>query len=184
MHVSMPNKFVAMINCETVKKRKQADQEILRAVKAKALINPILAKVAVAGLLATMSAVCASAPPPDCDATTALDKLDGIQASYTQCMQKSLATSAWRDCTDAESAYQDKRLNAAYKTLIAKLDPGHQATLRSDERTWLRYRDAFCAANPYGLEQPESANLGCTMQENARRASYLESLVSLAELQN
>lgn len=145
--------------------------------------RPFLAKVAVAGLLAAMSAVGASAPPT-CDAAAALDKLDGIRASYSRCMQKSLATSAWRDCTDTESAYQNKRLNAAYNALIAKLDLGHQAKLRSDERTWLRYRDAFCQAQPYGLNQPESANLGCTMQENARRASYLESLVSLAELQS
>lgn len=183
MHTPIPNRFVTMVTCNGAKERKRTHLGPSRAAKATVRMNPILAKVAVAGLLVTMSAVCASAPPT-CSATAALDKLDGIQASYTQCMQKSLATSAWRDCTGAESAYQNKRLNAAYKALIAKLDPGHQTKLRSDERTWIRYRDALCTTNPYGLEQPESANLGCTMQENAKRASYLESLVSLAELQS
>lgn len=183
MHISVPNGFVTMITCNGAEEKKRSHQPAHRPAKAKGRTNPILAKVAVAGLLATMSAVCASAQPT-CDATAALDKLDGIQASYTRCMQKSLATSAWRECTDAESAYQNRRLNAAYRALIAKLDFGHQAKLRSDERTWLRYRDALCAANPYGLEQPAPASLGCTMQENARRASYLESLLSLAELQS
>lgn len=183
MHLSLPNKFVTMGTCNGAEERNRAHQDPLRMAQEKFLAGPILAKVAVAGLLAMTSAVCASAPPA-CDPTTALDKLDGIQASYTQCIQKSSATSAWRDCTDAESAYQSKRLNAAYRTLVAKLDPGHQAKLRSDERIWIRYRDALCTTNPYGLEQPESANLGCTMQENAKRASYLESLVSLAELQS
>lgn len=184
MHISILNELVTMITCNRTKEREPAThRRHFKAARAKVLGNPILAQVAVAGLLATMSAVCVSATPA-CDATALLDKRDGIQASYTQCMQKSLATSTWRDCTDAESVYQNKRLNAAYKALIAKLDPSHQAKLRWDERTWIRYRDALCTTNPYGLEQPESANLGCTMQENARRAGYLESLIALTELQS
>lgn len=140
------------------------------------------AKAVIAGLLMAISTVCASAPLA-CDATAAINKFDGVRPSYTQCMQTSLAVSAWRDCTATESAYQNKRLNAAYKALITKLDSGHQAKLRSDERVWIQYRDALCVANPYGLEQPEPANLGCVLQEDARRASYLESLTSLAEIQ-
>lgn len=182
MHISIRNKLVATSN-----KVAEGEQVVHRgdfpAAAAKVRINAILAKIAAAGLLATISTVCVSAPLT-CDATAAIDKLDGIRASYTQCMQKTLVTSAWRDCTSAESTYQNTRLNVAYKALIAKIHANQQAKLRSDERTWIRYRDARCAANPYGMEQPQSANLGCTMQENAKRASYLESLLSLAELQS
>lgn len=180
MRISSQNKPVVVVTSNGVTEEKRAaPRRKCRSATSATRTNFIFAKIAAGGLLATISTVCVSAPPA-CDAAAAIDKFDGIRTSYTQCMQKSLATSAWQDCTSAESAYQNKRLNAAYKALILKLPPSQQTKLRSDERIWIQYRDAVCTANPYGIEQPESGNLGCTMQENARRASYLESLLSLA----
>lgn len=183
MHNSHQSNSTVMVSGNGCTAWEQAAcRQNFRASAPAARANAVLAKIAVAGLIALTSTACFSAPPV-CDATAAIDKFDGVRPSYTQCMQTSLAVSAWRGCTATESAYQNKRLNKAYKALITKLDSGHQAKLRSDERIWIQYRDALCVANPYGLEQPESANLGCVMQEDARRASYLESLTSLAEIQ-
>lgn len=50
-----------------------------------------------------------------------------------------------RDCAGREYKQADAELNAVYKQLMATLsDKEHQASLRSAQQAWLKYRDANC----------------------------------------
>jgi uncharacterized protein YecT (DUF1311 family) len=50
-----------------------------------------------------------------------------------------------RDCAGRDYKQADAELNALYKQLMATLsDKEHQASLRSAQQAWLKYRDANC----------------------------------------
>ena len=53
-------------------------------------------------------------------------------------------------CAGQDFAKADAALNAAYKTLMAKISPAGQASLRRAEQAWLGYRDAQCAFDTLG----------------------------------
>jgi uncharacterized protein YecT (DUF1311 family) len=55
------------------------------------------------------------------------------------------------DCVSKKAAAWDKRLNAAYKTLMTENDPARKASLRAAQNLWIKYRDANCAF--YGTGQ-------------------------------
>ncbi|NEX92642.1 lysozyme inhibitor LprI family protein [Caulobacter sp. 17J65-9] len=64
----------------------------------------------------------------------------------TLCGAMALATSAYaQDTRDAELASSDRALNATYQTLIRRLRPADQASLRAAQRAWIAFRDADCA---------------------------------------
>jgi uncharacterized protein YecT (DUF1311 family) len=55
------------------------------------------------------------------------------------------STVEMRDCAGKEYKQADAELNAVYKELMATLsDKEHQASLRSAQQAWLKYRDANC----------------------------------------
>ena len=82
------------------------------------------ALIVVLGLLGT-----APAPAEEAKLSPALDK----------CLDKAAGvTAAMVDCIGAETAVQDKRLNAAYKAAIAKQTPARQKQLQSVQRLWLQ----------------------------------------------
>ena len=74
------------------------------------------------------------------------------------------------DCASVEHAYQDKRLNAVYKQLMASLDAEDKRKLKAEERQWIVYRDQTCNAE----NQPETAPEGCQVETTADRATQLE----------
>ena len=50
-----------------------------------------------------------------------------------------------RDCAGKEYQKADAELNQVYKQLMASLsDRAHQASLRTAQQAWLKYRDANC----------------------------------------
>ena len=54
-------------------------------------------------------------------------------------------TAAMMDCITEEYMRQDARLNTAYKSLKAKVDPERQKQLLASQRAWLAFRDAYSA---------------------------------------
>ncbi|WP_413046375.1 lysozyme inhibitor LprI family protein [Pseudomonas phoenicis] len=66
-------------------------------------------------------------------------------AAYTQCMDTASSTMLMQTCIQTEHEAQDKRLNAAYKQLMGKLDTAQKQNLRAVQRNWLAYRDANCS---------------------------------------
>jgi uncharacterized protein YecT (DUF1311 family) len=109
------------------------------------------------------------------DMNSVLMQLYGLRASYFECLNKAeTALAPSMSCMRTELSYQEGRLNAAYKKLMAKLDVANQTKLRSDERIWIQYRDARCADRIYGIDQPRLSGLSCTVDEAGKRASDLE----------
>ncbi|MBM7405289.1 MULTISPECIES: lysozyme inhibitor LprI family protein [Sphingomonas] len=77
-------------------------------------------------------------------------------------------------CVRDELAVQDARLNAAYKSAMAKRGPAEQAKLRVEERAWIKRRDAECEEQRTGgtidmVEVPM-----CLLHETVRRRITLQ----------
>jgi uncharacterized protein YecT (DUF1311 family) len=100
---------------------------------------------------------------------------DGIRASYSTCLDASGGvTPAMQTCFDTEYVYQDKRLNSAYKSLMAGLDPEARNKLRHEERNWLTHRRTLCAIDPDSGQSGRINSNGCELTETAKRATALE----------
>ncbi|HEY0198834.1 MAG TPA: lysozyme inhibitor LprI family protein [Rhodanobacter sp.] len=100
---------------------------------------------------------------------------NGTRASYAACLAEAAGvTPDMKQCMGTEYAYQDKRLNKAYKALMATLDKGQQAKLRSNEHTWITYRDSHCALDPNGGQAAELDAYDCSVGETAKQANALE----------
>ena len=82
------------------------------------------------------------------------------------------------ECITAEHARQDKRLNAGYKTLMAKLTPERKKQLQATQRLWLQFRDANCGfyADPDGGSLARIAANQCHLDMTTRRAQEFENL--------
>ncbi|WP_254063229.1 lysozyme inhibitor LprI family protein [Rhodanobacter sp. L36] len=103
------------------------------------------------------------------------------RASYAACVTKAAGvTPDMKQCMGTEYAYQDKRLNRAYKALMATLGKDQQATLRDEERTWITYRDSHCALDPNGGQAAELDAYDCSVEETAKQASALEDRLHIA----
>lgn len=115
----------------------------------------------------------------------ALDKADatGLRASYGKCIDAANdVTPVMQSCMNVEHAYQDKRLNAAYKKLMVLLDKNKQAELRANERIWLAYRKSHCSPDP-DLGQAEAlSSFDCSILETAKQAATLENRLSIERL--
>ncbi|WP_185868220.1 lysozyme inhibitor LprI family protein [Variovorax sp. DXTD-1] len=116
---------------------------------------------------------------------TALNKVDaiGLRASYSKCIDAADGvTPVMQSCMRVENAYQDKRLNAAYKKLRAQLDKNKQAKLRADERIWLDYRKSHCAPDPDAGQADALSSFDCSILETAKQAATLENRSSIERL--
>lgn len=95
--------------------------------------------------------------------------------SYAACLTTAAGvTPAVKRCMGAEYAYQDKRLNKAYKALMATLDKNQQTKLRGSERIWITHRNSHCVLDPNGGQAAELDAYDCSVQETAKQASTLE----------
>ena len=120
----------------------------------------------------------AAAPSPGDQAV--ISRLYGLRPTYAQCLDKAAGdTAPMRACIAAEMDYQDKRLNKAYRALMAKLNPTLQAKLKAEENVWIQYRDNRCAAVVDGLERPELDGLSCKVDETGKQATDLEARLFL-----
>lgn len=101
----------------------------------------------------------------------------GVRPSYDACIaQTQGVVPKQQDCSEAELAYQDSRLDRAYKTLLAGLDELDKRAAISAERAWLTFRDKDCAARAgrYGSNAGPTTESVCLMKTTAYRAQQLE----------
>ncbi|MCC2977310.1 lysozyme inhibitor LprI family protein [Sphingomonas sp. PL-96] len=77
-------------------------------------------------------------------------------------------------CVRDELAVQDARLNAAYKSAMAKRGRAEQAKLRVEERAWIRRRDAECEEQRTGGTIDMVDVPMCLLHETVRRRITLQ----------
>ena len=73
---------------------------------------------------------------------------DGYSAAYRTCMTSGEAASgvtvAVMSCTGDELARQDATLNQLYRGAMVRLPTAQGASLKAQERAWIKSRDAQC----------------------------------------
>jgi uncharacterized protein YecT (DUF1311 family) len=97
---------------------------------------------------------------------------------YERCIDASGGnTFSMIECTTAETARWDKRLNANYKSLLATLDSERQKALIAAEVAWLKFRDSNCdfIVDPNGGQAARMAANSCVLRMTAERALELDS---------
>jgi uncharacterized protein YecT (DUF1311 family) len=101
--------------------------------------------------------------------------------AFNACMKSGDAaggvTSAMMDCNGLENIRQDERLNHAYRTAMARLQPGQKAVLRLSERKWLQQRKKVCqdAANSAGGGSASGLIYSsCFLDETVKRKIWLQ----------
>ena len=99
-----------------------------------------------------------------------------IQKSQDPCANAK-TTPEMRDCTGKEYKQADAELNEVYKQLMSKLeDEGHQASLKSTQQAWIRYRDTNCEYESYlsrGGTIYSVVHTGCLMRMTKERTTEL-----------
>lgn len=101
----------------------------------------------------------------------------GVRMSYDACIAQTQGfVPKQQDCAEAELAYQDSRLNRAYKALLADLDELDKRAAVDAERAWLAFRDKDCGARAgrYGSNAGPATESICLMETTAYRAQQLE----------
>lgn len=78
-------------------------------------------------------------------------------------------------CVHAELEAQDVRLNAAYGAVMRRLNETDRRRLRTEERAWIRERDAGCAQEATGGTIDLVDIPACRLDETIRRRLILES---------
>ena len=98
-----------------------------------------------------------------------------LRPSYQPCVEASQGvTLALNDCIGIEYAFQDKRLNAAYRQVRESLPKAERVRLRDEERTWIAQRDKACAPQTDGGTAGLLDANQCQLDRTAARAAALE----------
>jgi uncharacterized protein YecT (DUF1311 family) len=120
------------------------------------------------------------AEPTNAEISKVFDSIYGLRPSYAKCVDKTNEAGAdTMQCMDVELAFQDRRLNLAYRSLSDKLDSNLKGKLKAFERTWMEYRDGSCAAMFDGKGRPPMDELSCRLYETAKQADSLEARLFL-----
>lgn len=107
----------------------------------------------------------------------------GIRESYDACFKQAQgAVPAQGECADEEFAYQDARLNKAYRTLLSALEASKDeakpsaASVQEAQRAWLAFYQKDCSvrAARFGSSAAPGTESICRMESVARRAQELE----------
>jgi uncharacterized protein YecT (DUF1311 family) len=108
----------------------------------------------------------------------------GITGTFYQCIDKADSdTIASAACLTAEQDRQDKRLNANYKALLAKLSPEAKKQLVLAERAWLKFKETNGTFENAIYGNEIIANLELTQNEVfsiCARADTLEKYLDIA----
>jgi uncharacterized protein YecT (DUF1311 family) len=79
------------------------------------------------------------------------------------------------ECLKADTAYWDKRLNAAYSQALKDAEPKQREQLRIAQRLWVQYRDANCLFYDLGEGTIARIEAGhCMYRMTKSRAQELE----------
>lgn len=90
------------------------------------------------------------------------------------------STRAIVECVQAKTKAADRELNAAYKALQRRTDPGQRQLLLAAQRLWIQYRDANCGfygAQEGSIRQVQAAE--CLRAMTQDRARELERAMKL-----
>jgi len=145
----------------------------MRAMNDTRRMRTLVAVAAVAVLSGTVHAAPSDAPT-GAESRALTSAQSGIRPSYDSCLQAANTTADMVACSNEEYAYQDKRLNDAYKRLMSALPAAKQASLRAEERKWVTFKTKHCKppAGSGTLAIVESSQ--CAVDETAKRARELE----------
>ncbi|NHZ93585.1 DUF1311 domain-containing protein [Massilia sp. CCM 8733] len=104
---------------------------------------------------------------------------DGTRSKpYQRCLAKALSNPAIMECIAVEYDIQDKRLNVAYRALMARLQGERKKQLQEAQRLWLKYSETNCLFyhDPDGGTAAVLLAEECAMSARAARAAELENL--------
>lgn len=111
------------------------------------------------------------------NANAASEVPPSFSTTHIRCSEKTGGvTSEVLACNDAEYAYQSKRMNTAYQTLLRQLSASDKKRLRAIQRNWVLARDGTCSFY-YKVMDNEQSGLEhsvCLMRRTAKRAALLE----------
>lgn len=102
-----------------------------------------------------------------------------LSPAFDKCIKKAGAVDpAILECLADEHDVQDRRLNASYKALMARLDTQRKKQLQEAQRLWLKYIEANCDFyyDPNGGTSARLFSAQCTVDVRAQRAAELEEL--------
>lgn len=102
-----------------------------------------------------------------------------LSAAFDKCIAKAGAVDpAVLECIGNEHEVQDRRLNANYKALMAKLESPRKKQLQEAQRLWLKYVDANCDFyyDPNGGTSARMMSAQCSVNARAQRAIELGDL--------
>ena len=102
-----------------------------------------------------------------------------LSENYSKCLAKAGAVDpAVAECMSTEFTLQDRRLNANYKALMAKLGDDRKKQLQEAQRLWLMYVEANCDFYyaPNGGTAARMMANECSVKARAQRARELEDL--------
>lgn len=111
---------------------------------------------------------------------TALAQTQSDSRTYRHCLNQAQSTADMRNCNAAEIAVHDRRLNAAYRALRAKMSPQEQIRLRNIQRQWIRQRDQQVLAASRAAGSGTAAGLeadSVLLALTRRRADELEAML-------
>ena len=80
------------------------------------------------------------------------------------------------ECLGRKYAEADKKLNAVYKEVFAKLDTAQKKSLRESQRTWIKEKEAKCGA--LAKEEGTMAMVdaeSCTVEMTVQRTQFIQS---------
>lgn len=97
---------------------------------------------------------------------------------YQRCIDKAVSNPAIQDCISAQYEVEDKRLNAAYKALMASQRGERKKELQQIQRLWLKYSEANCLFyhDPDGGTAAALSANECSLAARSARATELENL--------
>ena len=110
--------------------------------------------------------------------------IEQVEAEYTPglkaCLHSGYAakgvSAAMGGCFNVELAAHDVRLNAAYRSAMAKRGPPEQVILRNAQRAWIKHRDASCEEVRMGGTIDLVEVSSCRLEETVRRRIQLQSM--------
>lgn len=98
---------------------------------------------------------------------------------YRHCIEKAGAVDpAVLECIGDENTHQDKRLNTAYRKLMASLKGDRKKQLLETQRLWMKYTEANCSFyyDPDGGTLARMMSAECDVTARILRAAELEEL--------
>jgi uncharacterized protein YecT (DUF1311 family) len=102
-----------------------------------------------------------------------------LSPAYSKCIEQAGAVDPrLLECIGEEFTVQDRRLNASYRGLMAKLTPERRKQLQDVQRAWLKYSESNCDFyyDPNGGTAARMMSAECSVRARASRAEELEDL--------